>query len=489
MKFEAYVYINLTITIMCLIFFMVTFIRYFSRNNMNNIENIIYRQMLLSNLLCLIFYIMSYVSCIYVLHGYDIENYCLFFSKIAPLFIGLWILLIVFYLIYISTENNKKINNFLVNNYKKVLLVIYFITLIVGISTFFENIKFDYLTGVEINTFVAMSILTYSGLISFFFITIYSIGKVSKKKVVPLVLIIFISLLALAFNVFDVPIIVMFTLLTLINHVMYHTIENPDMKMVNELTLAKETAEKANKAKSDFLSSMSHELKTPLNAIVGLSQGLEYSTNLDDVKSDSHDILVASKKLLELVDSILDINKIDANQMEISNSNYNMYELVDSIYNFVNLKISDKNINFKSNISKDIPNILYGDKDKIKRIITNLLSNSIKYTNDGSIELSIDCLNNKDKCSLRITVSDTGIGMNEDMVNNLFTKFYRAEEHRDSDIEGAGLGLAITKSLVELMGGKISVNSSEGIGTTFFVTLTQDIVSSDSTTNADSEIL
>ena len=481
MKFDAYVFVNLTITVMCLLFLLVTFIRYFSRKNMNNIENIIYRQMLLSNLLTLIFYIFSYLFCILVLYGFRVEEYCILFSKIAPLFIGLWILLIVFYLVYISTENNKKINNFLVNNYKKVLMVIYFIIIIVGIFTFFENIEFDYMTGIEITPFVSMSILTYVGLITFFIITLYSIRKVSKKKVVPLILIILISLIALAFSVFNIPIIVMFTLVTLINHVMYHTIENPDMKMVNELTLAKDSAEKASRAKSEFLSSMSHELKTPLNAIVGLSQGLEYSSNFDDVKSDSHDILVASQKLLELVDSILNMNKLDDNSLELNPSNYSLRDVINDVVKLMKVRIGDKPIDLRVKISDDLPETLYGDKDKIKIIFNNLISNAIKYTDEGFIDFVVDCVCIKNKCTLRISINDTGRGIKDEELKNLFTKFYRRDEDKDSDIEGAGLGLSITKSLVELMGGKITVNSSEGIGTTFFVTLTEDIVVSNTT--------
>ena len=476
MKFDAYVFVNLTITVMCLLFLLVTFITYFSRKNMNNIENIIYRQMLLSNLLTLIFYIFSYLFCILVLYGFRVEEYCILFSKIAPLFIGLWILLIVFYLVYISTENNKKNNNFLVNNYKKVLIVIYFIIIIVGIFTFFENIEFDYMTGIEITPFVSMSILTYVGLITFFIITLYSIRKVSKKKVVPLILIILISLIALAFSVFNIPIIVMFTLVTLINHVMYHTIENPDMKMVNELTLAKDSAEKASRAKSEFLSSMSHELKTPLNAIIGFTESIKSSKDFEDINVDADEILSASSKLLDLVNGILDINKLDSNTMEVVNTFYNPNDEFNSITNSINVRIGDKPLTYNVRLSDNLPNKLYGDKDKIKRIITNLLTNAVKYTDSGSVELVVDCLNNNDICNLRISVSDTGRGIDDSELDKLFTKFYRRDEDKDSDIEGAGLGLAITKSLVDLLGGKITVNSASSLGTTFTVTLSQKII-------------
>ncbi|MDO4996822.1 MAG: ATP-binding protein, partial [Bacilli bacterium] len=121
-----------------------------------------------------------------------------------------------------------------------------------------------------------------------------------------------------------------------------------------------------------------------------------------------------------------------------------------------------------------------GDKNKLKTIINNLLSNAVKYTEKGHIDFTVDCINNEDKCNLRITISDTGRGIRNDQKEFLFTKFYRLEEDKDSDIEGTGLGLAITKSLVELMNGEINVNSTEGMGTTFMVTINQGLIDSSS---------
>ena len=312
-------------------------------------------------------------------------------------------------------------------------------------------------------------------------------GKYEKKKAYPFYAV---GICAIFYTISSVfyPGLCLFVVLKIIcTYIMCHTIENPDMKLVNELTLAKNQAEKANNAKSDFLSSMSHELRTPLNAIVGLSQMIVSSNDVEEMHEDGKDILKSSNNLLELVDGILDINQLDSNNMEIMNSNYNPYDLFDSVEKITSMRIGNKPIEFRKRISNDLPTTLIGDKTKLKTIINNLLSNAVKYTEKGYVDFDVYCIVNEDKCNIRITISDTGRGIRDDQKDKLFTKFYRLEEDRDSDIEGTGLGLAITKSLVELIGGEISVHSTEGMGTTFTVTLNQTVVNS--TVNEESEIL
>ena len=262
----------------------------------------------------------------------------------------------------------------------------------------------------------------------------------------------------------------------LVVYIMYHTLENPDVKMVNELTLAKIQAEKSNNAKSDFLSSMSHELRTPLNAIVGLSQLIEADSDQDQVKQDAKDIVIASQNLLELVNGILDINKLEANELEHKEERYEIREVLKDLENMIQVRIGDKPIKLRINISQELPNTLYGDITNLKRIISNLLTNAVKYTNDGYIDLDVECTNIKEKCNLTIIVKDTGRGISEERIPELFTKFNRLESDKDSDIQGTGLGLAITKSLVELLEGKITVESKLGEGSTFIVKLTQNII-------------
>ena len=263
---------------------------------------------------------------------------------------------------------------------------------------------------------------------------------------------------------------------SLIVIIMYFTIENPDVKLLNELELAKQNAERANEAKTDFLSSMSHEIRTPLNAIVGFSNSILEDETIEEAKAEAKDIIMASQNLLEIVNGILDISKIEAGKMEIVEVEYCPLEVFDNIAKLIKPRIGEKPIELKTNFSPDIPAVLYGDMNKVREVITNLLTNAAKYTEKGIIDLSVQCINTKNKSKLVISVEDTGRGIKPDKIDKLFTKFQRLEEDKNTDIEGTGLGLAITKSLVDMLDGKIEVDSTYGKGSTFTVTLNQRIV-------------
>lgn len=254
--------------------------------------------------------------------------------------------------------------------------------------------------------------------------------------------------------------------------IMYHTIENPDLKMLNEVNLAKNQAIKSNRVKSEFLSSMSHEIRTPLNAIVGFSQLIDSAKTLKEAKENAREIVNASNTLLIMLTNVLDISQVEVDSLEIVEVKYDIRDMVCSICDLFKYKLDEKHLELDLDIT-NVPSILVGDVDKIKRIIANLLDNAIKYTEVGHISLTVTGKVNNNICKLEIIVQDTGQGMSKETKENLFSNFLR--EEKDNSKSGMGLGLSITKSLVELLKGKITVTSTLGEGTTFKVILSQKV--------------
>ena len=329
--------------------------------------------------------------------------------------------------------------------------------------------------GTAYNIAIILTVI-YFLLITATTIIIFCKNKAKFKKDIPFVILIISFILGLILRYYYPSLIFETFLFSFVLLIMYHTIENPDVKMLNELELAKENADRANEAKTEFLSSMSHEIRTPLNAIVGFSNSIMEDTTLEEAKTEAKDIIMASQNLLEIVNGILDISKIEAGKMEIVETEYNLLEVLNNIKKLIIPRIGDKPIEFKTSFSKDIPAIVYGDINKVREIITNLLTNAVKYTEKGIIELSVQCINAKNKTKLVISVEDTGRGIKPEKIDKLFTKFERLEEDKNTTLEGTGLGLAITKNLVEMIGGKIIVQSKYGSGSKFTVYLEQKII-------------
>ena len=326
--------------------------------------------------------------------------------------------------------------------------------------------------GIGTNYIYSIAVLYFLAIV---LILLLNYKKIFNKKYLPIFSLLVLMAIAVIVRYINQTLIVIPSIIVYTNMIMYFTIENPDIKLLNEVEAARDKAEKANAAKTDFLSSMSHEIRTPLNAIVGFSEAIQDEEDLASAKQDAKDIILASQNLLEIVNGILDISKIEANKMEITNCDYSIIEECQTIYKLIKPRIGEKPIKFIMNVAPDIPNTLYGDKGKIKEIITNLLTNAVKYTEKGTITFDISCINKNNNSTIIISVEDTGRGIKPEKIDKLFTKFERLDEDRNTTLEGTGLGLAITKRLVEMLNGKIIVQSVFGSGSKFTVYLPQII--------------
>lgn len=244
-----------------------------------------------------------------------------------------------------------------------------------------------------------------------------------------------------------------------------------------ELRVAKEMAEQANRAKNDFLANMSHEIRTPINAIIGMNEMIIRESAEKDIRKYALDIKYASRTLLSLINDILDFSRIESGRLEVVEDNYEVAYLLRDAVNMIRARAQKKGIQFHVSIDDDMPKILHGDAVKVKQILSNILSNAVKYTKQGSVQLKADVNVQEDGTAiLRMEVKDTGIGIKQEDIPLLFEGFERLNIKENRSIEGTGLGLAITDRLIRRMNGKITVESVYGEGSVFTVYLPQKLI-------------
>lgn len=454
--------ISIAFSISSIIIITILIIVYFFKGRIKTEETTIFSSILICTYIGLFLELLSFIL---LKAGHDDNSlWFIVVSKIILVYFYVWASLFSMY-INVSA-NSSKLNKL----YNYSIPIGSIILLILPIDFIKENgmvipgglaSKFVYFA---IGFFIALSLFK-----------MFTCKEKNWKKFVPLISFIIFMTISTIIQYYNPSFIFTDIIFATIIYIMFFTIENPDVKMLEQMELAKDQAEKANRAKTDFLSSMSHEIRTPLNAIVGFSDCIMEASSLGEAKENAKDIVNASQTLLEIVNGILDISKIEAGKLEIINTPYNAPETFEELAKLITPKMHEKGLDFTYSIAPDLPTTLFGDHANIKKIVTNLLSNACKYTERGYVHYEVNCVNANGVSKLIISVEDSGRGIKKENIDKLFTKFQRLDEDRNTTIEGTGLGLAITKQLIELMGGRIIVHTVYGEGSKFTVVLNQKI--------------
>ena len=453
---------------------------FFCKERINKKENNIYSYLLIETVALLSFGIILYFtmkSGSYTMKMIMNKLY-LFFNLLWTYLFTLYILSTLYFEKLFSSKNST-IRNILIGFFQFILIMV----LPLNFTINDNGAMFAYGISAIVTYF-----LSFIYVIILIYVFLSKIKFAKQSKYIPLYLFFVLGTFCTIIQAINPTLFLVVPLEALLTAVMYFTIENPDAKMIEQLNKARDEAVKANQAKTDFLSSMSHEIRTPLNAICGFSNSLLENDGVSsEAKSDVKNIIMASDTLLELVNGILDISKIEANKLEIIDSVYSFKKMYEELILLTKARIGEKPIDFRYNYDESIPEYLYGDGVRVKQIIINLLTNSAKYTKDGYIDFRINSIQKNNIIRLIISVEDSGIGIKKESIDKLFTKFERLGVEKQTTTEGTGLGLAITKKLVEMMGGKIVVQSIYGKGSIFTISLDQRMLTNEELTRVMKE--
>jgi len=467
------------VTVICcsLLYTILVACIYFPKKKINNVENKIYSFLISISIIGLLLEL----GCCYFLYNKDISLFYSFLNivvnKIYLMYLLTWELTFTLYIFFISFNEKKEFRNKLSKNKKGIITLIGFlyvimIALVIMLPTYYHNDgKYLYSYG------PATNLLYIVGGICIAidnFCLFKNIKNIKNKKYYPLFILVVLMIFVFVIRQINPGLIVINSVFAFVTVMMYFTIENPDAKLINELNENRVLVEKINEEKSNFLFKMTAEVRHPIDYIYETSKSLLNETDSEKLSKGISAINSSSRKVSYLINEVLNVSAMDIKNLKVVNTKYNFYNVISEICARTNNE-NKKNIEIRYNISSDIPKSLYGDAIKIKQIIMTILSNSIKYTNKGFVELNVSSMIKYDMCRLIISIEDSGVGMNIEQVNDLLEL---NEELSENDLKTLGkidLNLNIVKKIVKYLGGTMMIKSEQGKGSEFTVVLDQKI--------------
>lgn len=461
---------NLGLTFSGIIYTILIMIIYFKNKRIKTSENKIYSLLLIATIIELLLGLFGYFSIIKIS---DIPYITKIINTLYLISLDSWILFFMLYVISISLSfESKRIYKIFFIIY----LVIIFLISILPINYYYKD-NIMYTSGLAVNFTYLIAVLA---VIIIIINSIINIKKLSNKKYIPMLVFFVLGGLSLILQIKYPKLFLVSPLEVLVTIVMYFTIENPDMKVIEEIHKAKEISDNANEEKTIFLYNMTNEIRGITKDINKEADNILNETNkkkfnIQVIDDSAREIKSSTAKFTTMTNQILDISIMDGASIKVYNDKYNIKLTLNSLVNKYIKKCNNKNISFRSNISSDIPEYLYGDGINLKKVIDILLDNSIKYTNKGYIELDANVIIKNDIVRLIIVIEDSGIGIDSEKLGTLFVnkKDYKEKNY---DLNNT---LYNVKKIITLMGGTIIPSSIVGKGTTMKIILDQKLVIDD----------
>ena len=452
-------------------------IMFFSKKRIQTLENKIYSYLIISNLVGVVLGVSCYTSILYR-DAFPILND--FISKALLIYYLTWISFFTAYTFVISyskKESDKESKEKYFKNIFNILTVIYVVIAILVFIlplNYFSKGTIAYSFGPSANLlYILIPVYICICLIEMF----KNFKEIKNKKYLPLFAFIIIGTVVMIIQKLNPGLLLMTSMETFVTFLMYFTIENPDIKMIEELTKTKSLVEKNNNDKSIFIFNTTQQIRHPLNMIEQRTEQLLEDELNDDEKEKVIDIRNAQQRIAYILRGVMDVSTIDAKNIKIVKNQYKVANLLTEITLRSKQEATEKGLEFRTNFDEAIPEMLYGDSIRLKQIINALISNAIKYTKEGFVELNVNSIVSFDVCRLVVSVKDSGIGVNAEEINKLFQS--KTDENDISDkVDESNVTLDVAKKMVNLIGGTITVRSEKNKGSEFTLIVDQKIASS-----------